>query len=403
MISVEEAVATIESRLTPLSVETVALFDALGRVLAEDIASTRAQPAVAVSAMDGYAVRACDVACVPTKLTLIGESRAGQGFKGGLAGGETVRIFTGAPLPKGADAVVMQEMVTAAGTSVTPQESVPEGHFVRQMGLDFHKGDLLLKAGIRLTPQAAGLAAAMNLPHLPVRRKPRVAILATGDELVTPGAELGPQSNVNSNSYTLCALVRYFGGEPINLGIAQDSRESLLALVAKATEVDLLVTSGGASVGDHDLVRSVLGREGLQLDFWGVAARPGKPTFFGHLNNTPLLGLPGNPVSILVGGLLFLRPAIVALLGQTETKQPPEKAHLTAPLAANGPREAYLSAKCARNVDGTCHVTPFSRQDSSMLAQAAQADCLIVRAPHAKAASAGQSVQILRLPCFARP
>ncbi|MBN4016494.1 molybdopterin molybdotransferase MoeA [Rhodospirillaceae bacterium AH-315-P19] len=401
MISVKGAIATIEAALTPVSVETIAISDAFGRVLAEDLVAKREQPALAVSSMDGYAVRARDVASAPATLTLIGKSRAGQGFDGDLSSGETVRIFTGAPLPKGADAVVMQEVVTAAAASATMEESVTEGQFVRPAGLDFQKGQTLLKAGTRLTPRAIGLAAAMNLPQLVVRRKPRIAILATGDELVMPGTELPPENSVNSNSFTLSALIRHFGGEPVDLGIAKDSRQSLLTLVAKAAEADLLVTTGGASVGDHDLVRSVLGEAGLHLDFWGVAARPGKPTLFGRLNDTPLLGLPGNPVTTVVGGLLFLRPAIAALLGLMETPPQPESARLTLAMAKNGPREAYLSAKSTHDEDGIRHVTPFSKQDSSMLAQTAVADCLILRLPQAAAAAAGDTVTILRLPSFA--
>jgi len=401
MISVEEAIGKIQARLTPLGPEKIALSEALGRVLVEDLMAQHAQPSVAVSAMDGYAVRAGDVAAAPATLHQIGESRAGQGFDGSLAAGETVRIFTGAPLPGGANAIVIQEATTAAGAAITMEESVPEGHFVRPAGLDFEKGEILLKAGTRLTPQAIGLVAAMNLPELSVRKKPKIAILATGDELVLPGAPLAPESNVNSNSFTLAALVRLFGGEPMDLGIARDSRESLLALVAKAVEADLLVTSGGASVGDHDLVRSVLGEEGLALDFWGVAARPGKPTLFGLLNGTPLLGLPGNPVSVVVGGLLFLRPAIASLLGLKEKTQPRETARLTAPMEKNGPREAYLRAETLREPDGTCCVRPFPGQDSAMLAQTAHADCLILRPPHAAAAAIGDNVPILRLPDFA--
>jgi molybdopterin molybdotransferase len=208
---------------------------------------------------------------------------------------------------------------------------------------------------------------------------------------------LKPTQNVNSNAHTLSSLVRVLGGEPVNLGIAQDARESLLALVQGAADVDLLVTSGGASVGDHDLVRSVLSEEGLELDFWGVAARPGKPTLFGRLKGTPLLGLPGNPVSTVVGGILFLRPALEALLGVPAATEPPEQAKLTVPLEKNGPREAYLSAKSVREADGTCRVTPFPQQDSSMLAQVVAADCLVIRPAEAPATSAGESVEILRL------
>ncbi|MGB1547922.1 MAG: gephyrin-like molybdotransferase Glp, partial [Alphaproteobacteria bacterium] len=357
MISVKEAVATIRAGLKPLPAEEIPLAEGLSRVLAEDLAAGRDQPPFAVSAMDGYAVRAGDTEGAPVSLAVIGESRAGHGFEGRIQAGETVRIFTGAPLPEGADAIVIQEVTEKTETGVSIQGTVPEGHFVRPAGLDFRKGEVLLKAGTWLTPRALGLAAAMNRATLPVRKRPKVAILSTGDELIEPGGSLKPAQNVNSNAYTLAPLIRTLGAEPVDLGIAKDNRESLLALVEGAGTADLLVTSGGASVGDHDLVRSVLGEAGLELDFWGVAARPGKPSFFGRLKGTPLLGLPGNPVSIVVGGLLFLRPAIEALLGMAESNEPRERATLTAALEKNGAREAYLRAKSARQADGSVLVT----------------------------------------------
>lgn len=397
MISVEEAVAKIRAGLKPLPVETIALSDGLNRVLAEDLVAERDQPPLAVSAMDGYAVRAADTAGAPVTLTQIGESRAGLAFEGHVGANEAVRIFTGAPLPDGADAIVIQEVAERTEDRVRIKEGVAEGNFVRPAGLDFRQGDILLRAGTPLTPRALGLAAAMNRALLAVRRRPRVAILSSGDELVEPGGSLKPTQNVNSNAYTLSALIRTLGGEPVLLGIAQDTRSSLLTLVQGARDADLLVTSGGASVGDHDLVRSVLGEEGLELDFWGVAARPGKPTLFGRLKGTPLLGLPGNPVSTVVGGILFLRPALEALLGVPPGTELREQARLTVALDKNGPREAYLSAKSAREADGTCRVTPFPQQDSSMLAQVAAADCLVIRPPDAPAAAAGERVEILCL------
>ncbi len=396
MISVEEAVARIQAALEPLPIERIALGEALGRVLAEDLTAERMQPPLAVSAMDGYALRAADIAVVPATLVVIGESRAGQSFEGEVGTGQAVRIFTGAALPKGADTVIIQEVTKMANGSVIVNENARNRHFVRSAGLDFQKGDVLLKAGLRLTPRALGLAAAMNRAHLRVRRKPRIAVLSTGDELVEPGSALASTQNVNSNAYTLAALIQSLGGEATDLGIARDSRESLLTLVAKAKEADLLVTSGGASVGDHDLVRNALGEEGLELAFSGVAARPGKPTFFGHLKGTPMLGLPGNPVSVAVGGLIYLRPAIEALLGMHPAGAPRETARLAVALEANGPREAYLSATSEWAADGARLVTPFSEQDSSMLAQTVRADCLVIRRPHAASAEAGETIEILR-------
>jgi len=399
IISVEEAVAKIRASLLPLPAEKIVLADGLNRVLAEDLAAGRDQPPLAISAMDGYAVRAIDTADAPVTLSSIGESRAGLAFTGRVSANETVRIFTGAPIPSGADAVIMQELTERDGNRILIKEEIAEGHFVRPAGLDFRTGDILLQAGALLTPRSLGLVAAMNRTSFSVRRRPNVAILSSGDELIEPGGTLKPTQNVNANAHTLCSLVRILGGKPILLGIAQDTRKSLLALIQGASEVDLLVTSGGASVGDHDLVRSVLCKEGLELDFWGVAARPGKPTLFGRFRGTPLLGLPGNPVSTVVGGILFLRPALEALLGIPASIDPTERARLTASLEKNGPRKAYLSAKSMREADGTCLVTPFLQQDSSMLAQVVSADCLVIRPPEAPAAIIGESVEILRLNC----
>ena len=399
MLSVEEALKRILATMQPLPAEQVGVGEALGRVLAEDVAARRSQPPAAVSAMDGYAVRAEDVQSVPVTLKVIGEAPAGTAFEGTVGAGETVRIYTGGPVPGGADAIVVQENTEAADGTVTILESVSEGRYVRPAGLDFTEGQVRLKAGRVLTARDVGLAAAMNLPWLMVRRRPRVAILVTGDEIVMPGDPAGPNQIVSSNSIALAAAIRVFGGESCMLGIAPDDRDALAAMAAGAAGADLLLTSGGASVGDHDLVRSVLGEIGFDLDFWKIAMRPGKPLIFGRVGDTPVLGLPGNPVSALVCAMIYLRPALARMLGIDDSEDSPRlTANLTEPLGENDERQDYLRAKLGNGADGALIVTPFSRQDSSMLAMLAAADCLIVRAPHAPALEAASPVEIIAIP-----
>ena len=397
MISVEQALTRVLAAFGPLPAETVGLGAALGRVLAEPVAARVSQPPQAVSAMDGYAVRAADVAQVPVTLEQIGEAPAGQAFEGRLGAGETVRIFTGGPLPEGADAIVIQEDTEAEGTRVTIKEAVPAGHYVRPAGLDFKQGDVGVPAGRLVTARDVGLAAAMNVPWLRVHRRPRVAILATGDEVVMPGEPLGPNQILSSNGLSLSAFVTAEGGAPMHLGIAADDSDAIAGLLAGARGADLVVTSGGASVGKHDLMHDLLTRDGASLDFWKIAMRPGKPLLFGRLGGTPLLGLPGNPVSSLVCALLFLRPILHRLQGRSETAPPPRVARLGRDLGANDRRQDYLRAKFSRDEQGRLVATPFSRQDSSMLATLAQADGLIVRPPEAPPVSAGAEVPVIPL------
>jgi molybdopterin molybdotransferase len=398
MISVEQALARITAAFRPLPVETVSLGEALGRVLAEDVEARVSQPPQTVSAMDGYAVRTADLEATPVTLTQIGEAPAGGAYAGTLQPGETVRIFTGGPLPDGADAIVIQEDVDAEDGRITVRQAVAPGTYVRPAGLDFRAGDVGIEAGRLLTARDIGLAAAMNVPWLRVRRRPRIAILSTGDELVMPGEPLGPHQLIGSNGVSLAGFVTACGGEPINLGIARDSRDSLAALAESARGADLLVTSGGASVGKHDLVREVLGERGLALDFWKIAMRPGKPLMFGHLGEIPLLGLPGNPVSTVVCAVLFLGPVIDVMLGHALAERPRETARLGAPLGANDRRQDYLRAHLSYDTGGGRVATPFERQDSSMFATLAHADCLIVRPPHAPAIEAGEAVEIVPFP-----
>ncbi len=395
MISVEEALQRIVKNFAPLPAETVSVSDAFGRVLAADVRARVTQPPHAVSAMDGYAVRAADVATVPAILKVIGAVPAGGLFDGAVGPGEAVRIFTGAPLPQGADAIVIQEDTEAAEGRVTVKESSPLGHYVRPAGLDFALGDTGPRAGRLLNARDVGLIAAMNHPWVQVRRRPRVAILATGDEVVMPGEPMGPSQIVSSNGLALAAFVRACGGEPLQLGIAPDNEHQLGELAAGAKGADLLLTAGGASVGEHDLVQKVLGEQGLQLDFWRIAMRPGKPLMFGQLGGTPLLGLPGNPVSAMVCSVLFARPALNALLGLAVPAHPVQQMVLGADLKANDRRQDYLRATIAPNGDGRRKATPYGRQDSSMLALLAAAQGLIVRPPEAPAAAQGDLVEVL--------
>ena len=397
MISVAEARSRITAGLPAMAPETVALAEAFGRVLAEDVRARVTQPPVAVSAMDGYAVRAADVASAPTTLAQIGEAPAGAAFAGVVGAGETVRIFTGAPMPEGADAVVIQEDTAADAGRITMREPARPGQHVRPAGLDFSAGEVGIAAGRVLTARDVGLAAAMNVPWLAVRRRPRIALLATGDEIVRPGEPIGPNQIVSSNALALAALIVASGGEAIDLGIAADEEGSLRTLAAGARGADMLVTIGGASVGDHDLVREVLGEEGLELDFWRIAMRPGKPLLFGAIGATPVLGLPGNPVSSLVCGLIFLRPAIHSMLGLPESEAPTDSAGLGSDLPENDARQDYLRSALERDAIGALVATPLEVQDSAMLSGLARADCLVVRPPHAPAAKAGEPVDILPL------
>ena len=396
MISVAEARDRVLAAVGIVPAEMVGVAEAAGRVLAEDLAARVTQPPAAVSAMDGWAVRGADLDSLPATLARIGEAPAGRPFAGTVGPGQAVRIFTGAVLPDGTDTVVLQEDCEDRGASVVVREGTP-GRWVRPAGLDFRAGEVGLRAGRLLTVRDVALAAAMNVPWLMVRRRPRVAILATGDEVVMPGDPLGPGAIVSSNGLALAALVARLGGTPVNLGIAGDSREALEERVRGAAGCDLLVTTGGASVGEHDLVRAALEPKGLALDFWKIAMRPGKPLMFGSLRGTPLLGLPGNPVSSLVCALLFLKPALRVMQGLAPDDGPQAFARLGAALPENDRRQDYLRATLAPGGDGLPVAAAFAKQDSSMLSPLARADCLLVRPPHAPAAAAGETVPIIPL------
>ena len=403
MISVEEARARLLAPLQPLPPEQISLAEGVGRVLAEDLAARRTQPPFAVSAMDGYAVRAEDVAQVPATLRIIAEIPAGAGYDGTIGPGETARIFTGAPLPAGADAIVIQEDTERRGDTVEVREGAPKGRYVRRAGLDFAEGEVLLRAGIRLSPRHIGLAAAMNRPWLFVHRRPRVGILSTGDEIVMPGDPIGAHQIVSSNALALAAFMTACGAVPVLVGNAPDDPDALRHIAAAAQGTDLFVTTGGVSVGEHDLVRDVLSEEGLSIDFWQIAMRPGKPLMVGKYRGVPMVGLPGNPVSTLVCSLLFLKPALDRLSGLPDDAEPQQTARLGIALKQNDRRQDYLRARLVRGAYGVLEAVPFEVQDSSMMRPLAVSDCLVMRPPHAPALPAGAEVPIVTFPGGAWP
>ena len=397
---VSDALAAVLSAAEPLPEEMVALDQAFHRVLARDVAARRTQPPQAMSAMDGYAIRAADAAKIDAQLTVIGEVAAGRPFAGTVGAGEAVRIFTGGVVPDGADAVVIQEDTAADGNRVTIKEAAIRGRHIRPAGIDFHEGDVLLRQGTRLTDRGLALAAGMNHPQLPVRRRPTVAILATGDELVMPGTTPGHGQIVYSNGYALHALARSEGADTIDLGVAADTLEATTAGIRRAREsgADILITTGGASVGDHDLVQQALRDEGTSMAFWKIAMRPGKPMMQGRLGPMRVIGLPGNPVSSYVCGFLFMVPLIRALSGHSMVHHRRERAVLGRDVGANDQREDYLRARLDVRDDGTLIALPVNHQDSSLLANLAAAQALLVRPPFAPKAEAGAPCEVLRLP-----
>lgn len=401
LISVAEALRRVlSSAPQPLENENVPLLQAFGRTLGSDLSAKRTQPPFANSAMDGYAVRAADTGTVPVGLRLIGESAAGRAFAGAVGKGEAVRIFTGAPIPAGADSVVIQEDTRREAETVTILAPAHAEDNIRRAGLDFAEGEPLLTAGMRLTARNVALAGAAHHPTLHVRRRPRVAILATGDELVMPGEPIGSSQIVASNNFFIAGLVEACGGTAIDIGIAVDRPEALAAKIeaARAARADVLVTLGGASVGEYDLVQKALIDAGMELGFWKIAMRPGKPLMHGRIGEMRVLGLPGNPTSSAVCGALFLRPLIRALLGDPEAAaDPSEPARLATPLPVNGIRQDYIRATFSRSAEGGWLATPLPNQDSSLVKTLARADGLIVRAPHDGAAQAGDACRIIVL------
>jgi molybdopterin molybdotransferase len=398
MLSVKEATDRILSAFTPLGPEVIALDQALGRVLCAPVTARLDHPPQAVSAMDGYAVRSADVQKLPVRLKVVEAIAAGALPIRTIGENEAARIFTGAALPEGADAIVIQENTEKDGDHVRIVDggAAIKGKHIRTAGNDFARGQVGVPAGRRLTPSDIGLAAAMNWTWLTVTRKPRVAIISTGNELVQPGEPLAPGQIVASNGFALAAFVTQCGGDAINLGIARDEESALADLIDRAAGADLLLTSGGASVGEHDLVQGVLKSKGMALDFWKIAMRPGKPLMFGSLGALKVIGLPGNPVSAIVTSTLFVGPAIARMLGQTEVGPRIVKARLAIDLPANDTRQDYLRSAVVEDEHGFV-ATPFGKQDSAMLSALSRSGGLVIRPPHAPAAKAGSEVEMVRL------
>jgi molybdopterin molybdotransferase len=398
LLSVADALAAVLAQALPLASEPVPLAGAVGRVLPADLAALRTQPPADVSAMDGYAVRGADVGA-PAVLRVVGEVAAGRPFDRAIGPGEAARIFTGAVIPAGADTVVIQEVTSRDGDSVAIKRAEAKGRNVRRQGADFNQGDVLLEKGRRLSPRDIALAGAMNHAEVPVHRRPRLVVFATGDELVEPGTPPAPGQIVHSNGIAIAAMARGEGAEATDFGIVPDRLDATIAAVrrARAAGVDVLVTSGGASVGDYDFVQQAFAAEGMALSFWKVALRPGRPLMHGRLDGMQVLGLPGNPVSAYVCAVLFLVPLLRHLAGRTDLSLRPEAAVLGSALKANDERADYMRATLECRPDGTKIAMPFRAQDSSLLVPLADADCLLVREPFAPAAEPGSPCVILNL------
>jgi len=397
MLSVREAHARVIAAFSALPAEMVSVADAAGRVIASAPRARLTQPPADLSAMDGYAVRAEDVPAAPTTLTLVGEAPAGGSYDHALKPGEAVRIFTGGPLPMGADSIVIQEDTKAQGNKVTILDAPQRGRHIRKAGLDFSAGDAPFAPGRTLTTRDVALAAAMDLPWLSVHRKPRVAILSTGNELVLPGEPIGRNQIISSSGIAVAALVRAWGGDPTVFDIARDETKIIEDAIVAGAQHDVLITLGGASVGDHDLVQDALKAQGFTMDFWRIAMRPGKPLMFAAKDRARVLGLPGNPVSTMVCALLFLKPAMDRMLGQAGDLPGTTGARLAVDVKANDQREDYVRALARRQSDGGLVVEPHKVQDSSMLSVLSWCNALMIRPPHDPARKAGETVQIIDL------
>lgn len=395
MLSVKEARARILALMTPTGRETVAISSAVNRVLAAPVMALRTQPPFPASAMDGYAVRNTEVT-PGASFRVVGEAAAGHPFDGEVPPGCCVRIFTGGAVPAKLDRIIIQEDAQRNDETIRLHEALDDQLYVRPAGLDFTEGRLLLEAPRRLTPEDIALLAAAGVPFVTCHRKPRIAFLATGDELVLPGMPTPPGHIVSSNNFGLAALAETLHAEAIVLPIARDTIPALQEAARDARRADLFVTLGGASVGDHDLIRPALGDAGLDLDLYKIAMRPGKPLMAGMLHSTPMLGLPGNPVSAMVCGRIFLAPAITALSGLSASAPPTVSARLAIPLERNGPREHYMRAITEMR-DGTLWCSPFDSQDSSRLGLLARANALAIRPTSDPERETGEQIDIILL------
>jgi molybdopterin molybdotransferase len=397
LLSVEEARSRILAEITTLGLETVPIEQARGRIAGQDLAAILTHPPVPVSAMDGYGLSSADIGEFPLRLRKIGESKAGAHFQGQMARGACVRIFTGAPVPEGVDVIALQEDAEEADGEVVIRETPKPGQFIRRAGLDFSTGQTLVRQGKLLTARDLGLLASAGHGQVSVRRRPKVAILSTGDELVPPGVEPGPDQIVCSNGLALAATVESWGAEAIDLGIAVDRIDAIAEAADRAAGADILVTSGGASAGDHDLVQAGIAQRGFVQSFWKIAMRPGKPLMFGRIGPLPVLGVPGNPVSALVCAMLFLKPVLNKMYGLASPELQFDTAVLGSAMGANDRREEYARARLERGPDGRLVAWPFSAQDSAMQMALAQSGALIRRPPFAPPAEAGAEVEIIRL------
>jgi len=401
LIPADKALEIVLKDVVPIGVEKLSLKQAANRTLASDLTSLRTQPPFDASAMDGYAVLQSDVTSLPATLTIIGESKAGTPFDMPVQKGEAVRIFTGAVIPEGADTIIIQENTNAGHGTVEVITGTPQGKFVRKAGLDFNEGETLLNAGDRLTPYRLSLAASMNHAELPVFKQAKVAMISTGDELVMPGEATAPGQIIASNTFGIAASIENSGADVIDLGIAGDTRDALRAKIIEAitNNADIIVTTGGASVGDHDLVLPVAQEIGFEFEIAKIAMRPGKPFLFGrfeHKGKTVYLtGLAGNPVSSLVAFNVFVKPLIQILSGQDAESLQRVPAVLGCDLPENDERAEYMRATLSISADGKRIASPFTKQDSSMLANLVRADCLVYRVVKASAAKAGDACEVV--------
>jgi molybdopterin molybdotransferase len=396
LMHVADALERILKNVRPLKMEKILLEEACSRVLALTSKARRTQPPFVASAMDGYAVRHGDITAAPVTLKLIGTSAAGHGFGGVVKPGTAVRILTGAPLPKGADTVVIQENTKVSNFNLNVLETATMGKNIRRAGLDFAKGDILVERGAKLSPRDIGVLAAGNHALVAVFQKPRVVIFTTGDELVLPGEKPKADQIFSSNSHALSAMLQQFGADVVNLGIVKDNLKATIKAVQKGFAADVLITTGGASVGDHDYVQAAFKACGVKIDFWKIALRPGKPFMYGRKGTTHVMGLPGNPVSALVTARIFLKP-LLNLMSGLPVGEPDHQAVLQGVLPQNDNRQDYIRATLTIAADGQRIVTPFAMQDSSMQRVLQSSQALIVRPPIADAAQNGDVVSVLLL------